>query len=388
LQDGHLWVYEGHVAAVRGDPRAGDLVDLVDGRTRWIGCAFFNPHSKIRARLLTTEEVPIDEAFWRARLQASIRYRERVVQETTAYRLVHGEADFLPGLIVDRFDDLLVLQTLSYGMDIRREGLAGLARELTGTVAVYERNDSGTRSLEGLARRKGFLLGRAPTCIEIVEGAARFRVDVGEGQKTGWYCDQRENRLAVSAYAKGARVLEAFCHTGAFGVHAALGGALSVEGLDASEEAIQAALAHAELNHVSSRCGYRACDVFEELPRLVKAGSRYDLIILDPPAFAKTKGSVARALAGYKQINLRALQLLAPEGLLVTCSCSYHVSDEALWQAVSEAARDARRPVRLVESRSQARDHPMLAGMPETRYLSCFIAQVMEGTELRRDEGP
>jgi 23S rRNA (cytosine1962-C5)-methyltransferase len=221
-------------------------------------------------------------------------------------------------------------------------------------------------------------LGQVPTLVEIVEGAAHFRVDVSRGQKTGWYCDQRENRLAVAAYAKGARVLEAFCHTGPFGVHAALRGALSVEGLDSSEEAVAAARVHAELNVVSSVCRYRAGDVFEELPKLVRGGAQYDLVILDPPAFAKTKGVLKQALAGYKQINLRALQLLQPEGLLVTCSCSHHVSEEALWQVVVEAARDARRIVRLVETRSQSRDHPILAGMPETKYLKCFIVQVLE----------
>ncbi len=377
LQQGHLWVFEGQVAAVKGDPKPGDLVDLIDGRGRWVGRAFYNPKSKIRARLLTTKDEPIDEGFWRGRLQAALRYRERVVEGASAYRLVHGESDLLPGLIVDRYDALLVVQTLSYGMDVRKQDLAAWLRELTGAVAVYERNESGIRSLEGLSRGQGFVLGRAPTLVDIVEGAARFRVDVAQGQKTGWYCDQRENRLAVAAYAKGARVLEAFCHTGAFGVHAALRGAVSVEGLDSSEDAVRMARTHAEGNVVTSLCDYRACDVFEALPALVRRGARYDLVILDPPAFAKTKAVLKQAVAGYKQINLRALQLLEPEGLLVTCSCSHHVSEEAFWQVVVEAARDARRPVRLVETRAQSRDHPVLAGMPETKYLKCFIVQAL-----------
>ncbi len=377
VRRGHLWLYEGHVAGVQGDPKAGDLVDLVDARRRYIGRAFFNPKSKIRARLLTTQEEPIDERFWRARLEAALRYRQRVVEGTTAYRLIHGESDWLPGLIVDRYDALLVLQTLSYGMDRRKPELAAWLRELTGAVGVYERNESGTRSLEGLPRARGLVSGEAPTLVEITEGAAHFRVDVAEGQKTGWYCDQRENRLGVAPYAKGLGVLEAFCHTGAFGIHAALRGARSVEGLDSSEDAVAAAQGHAELNRLSSVCRYRACDVFEALPALHRAGERYGMVILDPPAFAKTKSALPRALAGYKQINLRALQLLAPEGVLVTCSCSHHVSAEALWQVVADAADDARRPIRLVEARGQARDHPILAGMPETNYLKCFVVQAL-----------
>lgn len=377
LQQGHLWVYEGHVTAVKGDPQPGELVDLVDGRRRWIGRGFFNPKSKIRARLLTTRDEPIDEGFWRARLQAALRYRERVVEGATAYRLIHGESDLLPGLIVDRYDDLLVLQTLSYGMDVRKQDLAAWLREMTRTLAVYERNESGSRSLEGLPRGQGFLLGQAPTVVEVVEGAAHFRVDVAEGQKTGWYCDQRENRLVAAAYAKGTRVLEAFSHTGAFGIHAALRGAASVEGLEGSEDAVHMAGVHAEMNLVASICHYQACDVFNELPALVRRGARYELVILDPPAFAKSKAALKQALAGYKQINLRALQLLTPEGLLVTCSCSHHVSEEAFWQTVMEAARDAGRRVRLVETRSQARDHPVLAGMPETKYLKCLIVQAL-----------
>jgi 23S rRNA (cytosine1962-C5)-methyltransferase len=222
---------------------------------------------------------------------------------------------------------------------------------------------------------QGFLRGEGSTRIKIREGTARFIVDVAKGQKTGWFCDQRENRLAAASLARGARVLDAFCHTGAFGIHAALQGAVTVEGLDSSAEALAAASIHAEINDVTAVCRFRQADVFEELPKLVRAGQRYDLIVLDPPAFAKTKHQVSQALAGYKQVNLRALQLLNPEGFLVSCSCSHHVGEQALLATILDAGRDAGRQLRLIETRSQGRDHPVLGAMPETRYLKCFLLQ-------------
>ncbi|MGH7163891.1 MAG: class I SAM-dependent rRNA methyltransferase, partial [Nitrospiraceae bacterium] len=215
------------------------------------------------------------------------------------------------------------------------------------------------------------------TRIGIYEGPARFLVDVEHGQKTGWFCDQRENRMAAAALAQGAEVLEVFCHTGAFGVQAALQGAASVLGLDSSGEAITLAREHAQMNEIGAICQYRQVDAFEELPKFERAGHLYDMVILDPPAFARSRDAVPRALAGYKEINLRALRLLRPEGFLVTCSCSHHVSEQGLWKAILEAAHDAKRQVRLLEVRSQARDHPMLASMPETRYLKCFVLQTL-----------
>ena len=375
LHSGHLWLYEGHVASVKGGPAAGDLVDVLDHRNRLLGRGLFNPGSKIRVRLLTALDEPIDDQFWLKRFQRAARLRDRVVRNATAYRVIHGESDWLPGLIVDRYGPLLVLQTLSFGMDLRKQQFGEMLKELMGVDAVYERNEVKTRALEGLPLVRGFILGEGPTTVDIGEGPARFHVDVGKGQKTGWFCDQRENRLAAASLAKEVHVLDAFCHTGAFGIHAALHGAASVEGLDSSAEAIAGAVAHAELNGVPGLCRYRECDVFTELPALVRGGAQYDMVILDPPAFAKTKAAAASALAGYKQINLRALQLLRPEGVLVTCSCSHHVSEEALWAMIQAAARDARRQIRLLEVRAQAKDHPILAGMPETKYLKCFILQ-------------
>jgi len=377
IASGHLWVYAGEIEEVTGDPAAGDIVDLFTHAARFCGRGFFNPQSKIRVRLLSFKEEPIDEGFWAKRLENAAALRQRVVADTDAYRLVHAEGDLLPGLIVDRYGDLLVIQTLSFGMDCRKDMLADLLIGQTKAASVYLRNDAKSLTLEGLPLTQGFLRGRGTTRPEIFERRARFWVDVEKGNKTGWFCDQRENRWAVASLAGKAEVLEVFCHTGAFGIHAALSGAESVLGLDVSAEAVAMAREHAVRNGVDKRCLYREADAFRELRRLERRGHRYGLVILDPPAFAKSKQAVAQALAGYKEINLRALQLLRSGGFLATCSCSHHVGEHQLWDTILQAARDARRQVRLLELRSQARDHPMLAAMPETRYLKCFIIQAI-----------
>ncbi|MCL6554432.1 MAG: class I SAM-dependent rRNA methyltransferase, partial [Firmicutes bacterium] len=353
-----------------------DIVDVVSARGRFLGRGYVNPISQIRVRILTHAEEPIDEPFWMGRLRAALALRRRVVADTTAWRLVFSEGDLLPGLMVDCYGDVLVMQTLTAGADRRREMLADLLQHLTGAAAIYLRNDARSRALEGLAREQGFIRGSGATAIDIQEGPARFRVDIARGQKTGWFCDQRENRLAVAPLTRGLRVLDVFCHTGAFGIQAAAAGAASVLGVEASAEAVAAAQAHALRNGVADRCTYRQADAFEELRRLDAVGWRADVIILDPPAFARTKAAVPRALAGYKEINLRAIKLLPPEGILVSCSCSWHVDEAMFWGAVLDAARDAGRDLRLIEFRSQARDHPMLAAMPETRYLKCLVLQV------------
>lgn len=374
---GHLWIYAGHVGAIEGQPVAGDVVDVVTPAGRFYGRGLYNPESKIRVRLLTWEDRPIDDGFWRDRVRQAVRLRQRIVRDATAYRLIHGEGDRLPGLIVDRYDRVLVMQTLSFGMDRRKEPLADLLAEETGVPAIYLRNDAKSRTLEGLPLERGFLKGAWATKVEVVEGPARFLVDVERGQKTGWFCDQRENRLAAARYTAGAEVLEVFCHTGAFGIHAALAGARSVEGLDVSEETLALAREQATRNRVEDRCHYRACDAFDELRALVKAGQRYDVVMLDPPAFARSQQAVRKALSGYKDINLQGIKLTKPEGFLVTSSCSHHISDEDFWGAVRLAARDAKRDVRLIEHRGQSGDHPVLASMPETRYLKCLILQVL-----------
>ncbi len=373
---GHLWLYAGHAAKVEGQPVAGDVVDVVTPAGRFYGRGFYNPESKIRVRFLTFDDIPIDRQFWLERMGHAMRLRQRIVTNSTAYRLIHGEGDRLPGLIVDRYDQALVMQTLAFGMDRRKAMLADLLAEVTGLKTIYLRNDPKSRTLEGLSLERGFAKGSGATTVEITEGQAVFRVDMEFGQKTGWFCDQRENRLAAARYANGAEVLEAFCHTGAFGIHAALAGATSVEGLDVSEDSLAIAQEHARRNRVESRCRYRAGDAFDELRALAKSGKRYDMVMLDPPAFARSQQAVPKALTGYKDINLLGIKLTKPEGFVVTSSCSHHISDAQFWDAIRLAARDAKREVRLIEQRGQSGDHPILASMPETRYLKCLILQI------------
>lgn len=373
----HLWIYAGHVEQVTGQPVTGDLVDVVTPNGRFYGRGLFNPDSKIRVRLVTFQDEPVDESFWLRRIQRALRLRRRVVADTNAYRLIYGEADFLPGLVVDRYNRTVVMQTLSSGMDRRKQLFADLLINELGIDSVYLRNDTKSRQLEGLSLERGFLRGNGPTQLDIEEGPARFAVDIERGQKTGWFCDQRENRMAAARLAAGAEVLEVFCHTGAFGIHAALAGAASVEGLDVSEDSIALASEHARRNHVEARCTYRAADAFDELRAMAKTGRRYDLVLLDPPAFARSKHALNRALAGYKDVNLFGLKLVKPEGFMVTSSCSHPVTEEDFWTAVRLASRDAKREIRLIEQRGQSADHPVLAGMPETRYLKCIILQVL-----------
>ena len=375
-EPGHLWIYAGYVESVSGEPVAGDVVDVLAPNGRFFARGLYNPASKIRVRILSFEDEPITEQFWKNRLAQAVRLRQKIVTGTNAYRLVYGEADRLPGLVVDRYDDVLVMQTLSAGMDRRKDLLADLLCQESGATRVYLRNDAKSRVLEGLPVERGFLRGRGATTIEVQEGTARFLVDIERGQKTGWFCDQRENRLVAARFAAGAEVLEVFAHTGAFGIHAALAGAKSVEGLDVSEEALVLARSHAALNKVEDRCLYRMADAFDEMRKLERSGRRYDLVLLDPPAFARSKQAVSRALAGYKDVNLLGMKLTKPEGFLVTSSCSHHVTEQELWTGIRLAARDAKRQIRLLEQRGQASDHPILATMPETRYLKCFILQV------------
>jgi 23S rRNA (cytosine1962-C5)-methyltransferase len=374
---GHPWVYAGFVHAVRGHPVAGDLVDVLTPNGRFYARGLYNPSSKIRVRILTFTDEPVTAAFWHERIAQAVRLRGRIVSNTTAFRLIYGESDRLPGLIADRYGHVLVIQTLATGMDRRKEMLADILCKETGVTSIYQRNDAKSRLLEGLSPVTGFLRGAGATLIEIQEGPARFRVDIARGQKTGWFCDQRENRLAAARFAGGKTVLEVFCHTGAFGVHAALAGATSVEGLDASEEALRMARDHAGLNGVEDRCAYRAGDAFEEMRLLEQAGRQYDVVLLDPPAFARSKQAVPRALAGYKDVNLMAFRLTKAEGIVVTSSCSHHVSDAEFWKVIGRAAYDAKRSVRLLEQRGQAADHPVLSAMPETRYLKCLMLHVL-----------
>ncbi len=376
VSTGHLWVYAGEIARIDGTVEDGGIVDVRTFRGQWIGRGFLNRNSALAVRLLTFGHEEITEGFFRRRLADALAYRQRVMGALPACRVVYGEADLLPSLIVDRYGDVVVMQTLALGMDVRKAMLADLLADLLRPSAIYERNDPPARRLEGLGAQTGWMRGEADPLVVIQEGPARLLVDVARGQKTGFFLDQRENRLAAAALCRDAAVLDAFCYTGAFSVQAALAGAKDVTGIDISEDAVVLARRASEINGVGDRCHFIAANAFDELRRQVSVHAQFDVVILDPPPFARTRDAVPRALGGYKEINLRAMKLLRPGGILVTCSCSHHVGEALLLETVVSAAADARRAVRLVESRGQGRDHPVHPAMPETRYLTCLILEV------------
>lgn len=382
---GHPWIYQGEIEGIKGDPKPGEIARVQDFRGRFIGMGYINPNSQIAVRLLTWQEEALDEAFFRKRILQAIEHRKklaleggkRLVARTTAMRLIYGEGDFLPGLIVDRYGEILVLQILTAGMERMKEILVALLIELLNPQGIYQRNDPPSRLLEGLDQRKGILYGQVEPLVQIEEGGIRFWVDIVAGQKTGFFLDQRENRLAVRGYAEGREVLDGFCYSGGFGLHALTAGATSLIGIDISPEAVALAQKNAELNGLSDRCVFKEVNAFDELRALERAGRRFDLIVLDPPAFTKGKESVASALRGYKEINLRAMKLLREGGILVTCSCSYHLDVETFLGMLQAAALDVKRRLRLLELRYQAKDHPILMGVKETQYLKCAILEVL-----------
>ncbi|HJU53264.1 MAG TPA: class I SAM-dependent rRNA methyltransferase [Pyrinomonadaceae bacterium] len=371
---GHLWIYRSDVRDARDAP-GGSVVGVRDERGRFVGMALYSSRSEISLRLLTLAEEEIDREWWRARLRAAALRREGIAPVANAYRLVYSEGDLLPSLIVDVYGDVLVLQTLSQGTEALKEMLVGLLVEEFNPRAVVERNDVRVRALEGLELRAGVVYGDAPEELEIVQHGVRFLIHPLGGQKTGSFLDQRENRLAARRLARG-RALDCFTFNGAFALHLAET-CESVVALDISGEAVQAARRNAELNG-AGHVEFREANVFDALREMEAAGERFDTIVLDPPAFAKNRASVKAAARGYKEINLRALKLLNPDGLLVTCTCSYHMSEQLFLEIVADAGRDARRRVQLIEKRIQSSDHPVLFGVPETYYLKCVIARVVE----------
>jgi 23S rRNA (cytosine1962-C5)-methyltransferase len=362
---GHLWIYRSDVAGASG-AAAGAVVGVRDERGRFVGQALYSDRSEISLRLLSWREEEIDRAWWRARLRAAFARRDGIARDADAHRLVYAEGDALPSLIVDRYADVLVLQTLSQGTDAVKPMLVELLVEELRPRAVVERNDVRVRKLEGLEMRAGVVYGDAPEEMEVVQHGLRFAVAPLGGQKTGAFLDQRENHLAAREYARG-RALDCFTFNGGFALSVARS-CESVLGLDISADAVAASRRNAGLNGLTN-VEFREANVFDALREMQDAGERFDTIILDPPAFAKNRASVQAAARGYKEINLRALKMLAPGGVLVTCTCSYHMSESMFLGVVAEAAADARRQLQFVEKRIQARDHPVLAGVPETLYL-------------------
>lgn len=370
IRRAHPWIYRSDVEDVAAE--AGAVVEVLGPRQRYLGRAFYSNQSQISLRMLTRGDEDVDDGFWRARLAAAIAFRETLAIDATALRLVHGEADLLPSLIVDRYGDILVVQALSQGMDRHLPSLLPILVELTGVSGILARNDPRVRLLEGLEQRVDVLHGDVPDTVLVHEGGIEYDVDPRRGQKTGLFLDQRENRDATALYARG-RALDCFSYHGGFGLRLAARCA-SVEALDVSADAVARITANAARNDVTN-LEAREANVFDELRRLEQAGERYDTIVLDPPAFAKNKASVPKALAGYKDINLRALALLNPGGFLITCSCSYNVDEATFAGVIYEASVDSDVPVTVVEKRMQGRDHPILLGVPETYYLKCLIVR-------------
>jgi 23S rRNA (cytosine1962-C5)-methyltransferase len=373
LRSGHLWIYRSDVRSAHAE--AGAVVRLVDERGNFAGRAFYSDKSQISIRLLTREDVPIDRAFLTARIRRAAAYRDLVVENSDACRLVYSEADLLPSVIIDRYGDYLVLQTLSQSSDRLKSLIAEILVELFSPKGIVERNDPKVRMLEGLEQRVSLLHGEIPPEIRVQENGVTFLCDLTKGQKTGSFLDQRENHLAARRYASG-DVLDGFCYQGGFALTAA-DRCAHVEGIDMAPAAVEVARRNQKLNAVSN-VTFREGNTFDLLKEYDEAGRRFQMIVLDPPAFAKNRDSIPAARRGYKEINLRALKLLKPGGYLVTCSCSYHVTEPLFLQLLAEAATDARKNVVVVERRTQAQDHPILLTMPETHYLKCLIIKVLE----------
>ncbi len=373
VRAGHLWIYRSDVRDAKGIP-GGSIVSVQDERGRFVGQALYSDRSEISLRLLSLGDETIDREWWRGRIQSAARRRRGIKPDANAYRLVYSEGDLLPSLIVDVYDDVLVLQTLSQATDALKDVFVELLVEEFQPRAIIERNDVRVRELEGLEMRAGILYGDAPGELEIMQHGVRFLVQPLGGQKTGSFLDQRENRLAAHSLARG-RALDCFTFNGAFALHLAQTSE-SVLGLDISADAVAAARRNAELNGARN-VEFREANVFDALREMEAAGERFDTIVLDPPAFAKNRASVRAAARGYKEINLRALKLLNTNGVLVTCSCSYHMSEGMFLEMIADAAKDAHRRVQLVEKRMQSSDHPVLFGVPETYYLKCVIARVL-----------
>ncbi|HIU65915.1 MAG TPA: class I SAM-dependent rRNA methyltransferase [Candidatus Caccomorpha excrementavium] len=387
LKKGGPWVYDNEIDRIEGEYENGDLVRVLDYDGWELGTGFVNTGSKLTIRMLSRKKgAVIDEDFFRSRVKDAYEYRKKVVDTAGAksgYRVIFGEADFLPGLVVDKFADVLVVQSLALGMDRFKELIIRLLKECmeedgVKIRGVYERSDAKVRESEGLAKVRGFLGEPFDTRVEIEENGVRYLVNVEDGQKTGFFLDQKYNRLAIQKLCRGARVLDCFTHTGSFALNAAAAGAREVIGVDASEAGVNLARENAALNGMSERVRFECADVFELLPRLEAAGERFDLVILDPPAFTKSRSSVKNAVKGYREINLRGMKLVKDGGFLATCSCSHFMTQELFAQTIGQAADNVHKRLKQAEYRTQAPDHPILWAADESYYLKFYIFQVCD----------
>ncbi|MBP5195005.1 MAG: class I SAM-dependent rRNA methyltransferase [Lachnospiraceae bacterium] len=385
LKGGGAWVFDNEIASVMGGFEDGDIVEVRDFDGYAMGRGFINSRSKIRVRMLTRQpSEEIDDLFFKRRVKEAWEYRKRTV-DISSCRVIFGEADFLPGFVMDKYEDVLVVQSLALGIDRHKETIIAAAKEVMaedGIIirGVYERSDAKEREKEGLERTKGFIGPEFDTDVLITENGVKYVVDVADGQKTGFFLDQKYNRKAIWPMSKGAEVLDCFTHTGSFGLNAALAGAKSVLSVDASESALATAARNAEMNGLSDKVTYMCADVFELLPELLHNGRKFDLVILDPPAFTKSRSSVHNAAKGYREINTAGMKLVKNGGFLATCSCSHFMTEELFKKAVEDAARAAHVRVRQVEFRTQSPDHPILWSYAdaESYYLKFLILQVID----------
>lgn len=383
LKAGGAWIYDNEIGSITGDVTDGDMVLVHDFDGYPMGRGFINRNSKIRIRMMTRNiHQEIDEEFLRMRVQNAWDYRKKTV-DTGSCRVIFGEADFLPGLVVDKFSDVLVVQSLALGIDRLKETIIRLLKEVLaadGVIirGVYERSDAKVREQEGMERVKGFLGEEFDTLVEIEENGVKYQVDVKDGQKTGFFLDQKYNRQSIHKLCKGAKVLDCFTHTGSFALNAGIAGASSVLGVDASQLGVDQATVNAKLNGLEDRVKFICADVFDLLPKLEEQGEKFDVVILDPPAFTKSRNSVKNAVKGYREINLRGMKLVKDGGYLATCSCSHFMTYELFTQTIGQAARNVHKRLRQVEFRTQAPDHPILWAADESYYLKFYIFQVVD----------
>jgi 23S rRNA (cytosine1962-C5)-methyltransferase len=371
LLEGHPWIFSNEIAEVRGAPAAGDLVELISATGKMLGVGFYNPTSLIAVRRLSPHMAEPNAAFFHTRLARCLELRSWLYPAQTSYRLVHGESDGLPGLVIDRYNEYLAIQTFSCGMDRLLPIICDQLEALFHPAGIVERNESPLRDLENLPRRTGILRGTVGPTVHC-ELDVRFTVHPLEGQKTGFFLDQRENRLLLRRYCPGMTVLDAFCNDGGFALHAARAGATSVEALDVSAEAIERARANAELNGLSN-VRFEVADVFDTLKSMGESGRKFDIVALDPPSFTRSRKNVASARRGYRDLNAAAMRVLKKGGILLSASCSHHITEETFLDAISEAGRRSGRELQLLDWRGAAPDHPVLPQVPETRYLKCAV---------------
>ena len=383
IKAGGLWIFDNEIDTITGSFKNGEIVNVRDFDGYPMGRGFINQNSKIRIRLMTRHiDQPIDEDFLRMRVQNAWDYRKTTV-DTSSCRIIFGDADFLPGLVVDKYEDILVVQCLALGMEAFKLTIVELLKEILKADGirirgVYERSDANERTKEGLPKIKGFIGDEFDTNVEIQENGVRYLVDVVNGQKTGFFLDQKYNRLAMQRICKGKKVLDCFTHMGTFALNAGLAGASDVTGLDISEYAIQQAQENAKRNHLEQTVHFRCANVLDELPRLAQEGEKYDVVILDPPAFTKSREATKNAIKGYREINMKGLKLVKDGGYLATCSCSHFMTQELLAKTIQEAARSAHKRLRQVEFRTQSPDHPILWAADESYYLKFYIFQVVD----------